>query len=66
MLLNLVGFWVIGLPACALLGFTFGLGPRGVWWGLAIGIGVVAILLVLRIRRHFGRELRRLVFDDDG
>jgi MATE family multidrug resistance protein len=65
MLLNLFGFWIIGLPTCALLGFRVGLGPRGVWWGLALGIGVVGVLLLFRIRRRFGRELRRLVIDDD-
>lgn len=65
MILNLVGFWLIGLPTSAWLGFGLGIGPRGVWWGLALGIGVVAILLLFRIRRRFGRELRRLVIDDD-
>lgn len=65
MLLNLVGFWLVGLPVSALLGFPLGLGPPGIWWGLALGIGVVAVLLSLRIRRRFGRELRRLVIDDD-
>ena len=65
MLMNLVGFWGIGLPACVGLGFGLGLGPKGVWWGLAIGIGTVAILLMFRIRRRFGRELRRLVIDHD-
>ena len=39
MLLNLFGFWVIGLPVCWWLGFGAGLGPEGVWWGLALGIG---------------------------
>lgn len=66
MLLNLVGFWMVGLPVCAYLGFRTELGPRGVWWGLALGIGVVGILLLLRVRRRFGRELRRLVVDEDG
>jgi len=66
MILTLIGFWVIGLPACVALGFGADLGPRGVWWGLALGIGVVAVLLVLRIRRRFGRELRRLVMDEEG
>lgn len=65
MILNLVGFWFIGLPACVGLGFTAGIGPRGVWWGLALGIGVVGLLLLHRVRRRFGRELRRLVIDDD-
>jgi MATE family multidrug resistance protein len=64
MIVNLVGFWGIGLPASAYLGFRTDLGPRGVWWGLALGIGVVAVMLVFRIRRRFGRELRRLVIDD--
>ena len=64
MLLNLLGFWFIGLPVSVLVGFTFGLGPQGVWWGLATGIGVVAVLLLFRIRRRFGRSLRRLVIDD--
>lgn len=65
MLMNLVGFWFVGLPVSAGLGFGLGIGPRGVWWGLATGIGVVAILLMMRIRRHFGRELRRLAMEDD-
>ena len=65
MLLNLLGFWCIGLPVSALLGFSLGVGPQGVWWGLATGIGVVAILLLFRVRRRFGRSLRRLVIDDN-
>ena len=50
---------------CWWLGFGLGLGPEGIWWGLALGIGLVAILLLARIRRRFGRELRRLVIDED-
>ena len=41
------------------------LGSQGVWWGLAVGIAVVAVLLMLRVRARFGRELRRIVVDDD-
>ena len=65
MLLNLFGFWIVGLPVCALLGFRTELGPLGVWWGLALGIGVVSVLLVFRVRRRFGRALRRLVIEED-
>jgi len=65
MIVNLVGFWLVGLPVSAVLGLALGGGPAGIWWGLAIGIGVVAILLTARIRRRFGRALRRLVIDDD-
>jgi MATE family multidrug resistance protein len=65
MIVNLVGFWFIGLPISAALGLGLGFGPQGIWWGLAIGIGVVALLLTHRIVRRFGRELSRLVIDDE-
>jgi len=65
MLLNLVGFWVLGLPTSLWLGFGLGWGPRGVWWGLALGIGAVAVLLSLRVRRRLGRTLTRLVIDEE-
>lgn len=64
MVLTLVGFWFVGLPVSAWLGFRTDLGPPGIWWGLAIGIGVVGILLVARVRARFGRALRRLVIDE--
>jgi MATE family multidrug resistance protein len=66
MVLTLVGFWFFGLPISAWLGFGLGWGAPGIWWGLAIGIGVVAILLVGRVRARFGRALRRLVIDEGG
>ena len=63
MLMNLVGFWLVGLPVSALLGFKLGAGPRGIWWGLAVGIGVVALLLLWRVRQRFLRSMQRLVID---
>lgn len=65
MLIGLVGFWFIGLPVSAWLAFQRDAGPVGIWWGLAIGLGVVSILLTLRVRQRFGRDLRRLVIDED-
>jgi MATE family multidrug resistance protein len=53
--INLVGYWALGLPLGLLLAFPFALGPRGLWWGLTAGLAVVAMLLTLRIRRRFGR-----------
>ncbi len=47
MLFNLVGYWVLGLPVGAWLAFERGLGIAGIWWGFVIGLGVVALLLVL-------------------
>lgn len=65
MLVSLVGFWLVGLPVSVVLGFGFHLGPRGVWLGLASGIGAVALLLLFRVRARFGRDLRRLVLEED-
>ncbi|MBI5130542.1 MAG: MATE family efflux transporter [Rhodopseudomonas palustris] len=48
LLFAVLGFWVIAFPACYLLGFPAGLGPFGVWIGLAIGLAVYAALLVAR------------------
>ncbi len=66
MFMNLLGFWMIGLPVSVGLGFQAGLGGAGVWWGLALGIAVVAILLTWRIHRSFGRTLTRLVIEEDA
>ena len=66
MIMNLVGFWTIGLPVSLLLGFGLGIGPTGVWWGLATGIGVVGFLLLVRLRGRFGQSLPRLVIDEEA
>ena len=60
MLVNLVGFWLIGLPISLYLAFPGGLGPLGLWWGMAAGLGAVALFLLLRVRVRFGRDLTRL------
>jgi len=49
---NLVAFYVLAIPLAWLLGFRAGFGIRGVWWGLCLGLGVVALSLVLWISRH--------------
>jgi MATE family multidrug resistance protein len=65
MLMALVGFWFVSLPVSWWLAFPRDAGPVGVWWGLAIGLGVVSILLTIRVRQRFGRDLRRLVIDEE-
>ena len=49
-LVNLLGFWGVGLPVGYLLG-VMAERPQGVWYGLVAGLGAVALLLVLRVRR---------------
>ena len=60
MLLNLVGFVLIGIPAAAILAFPLGYGPKGIWWGLVLCLIVVAALLARRVHMRLGGELARL------
>lgn len=48
---NLVGHWLIGFPLALWLGFSRGLGIVGLWWGLCVGLTVVAVLLFVRFER---------------
>ena len=45
-LFNLVGYYALGLPLAAWLGRPERLGLVGIWWGLALGLAVVAALSV--------------------
>ncbi|HEX7049330.1 MAG TPA: MATE family efflux transporter [Longimicrobiales bacterium] len=51
MLLAALGYWGVGLPVAYGLGFHTPLGPRGIWTGLALALGVVAVLMGRRVRR---------------
>jgi len=41
-------YWVVGIPASYLLGFTLGLEGVGIWLGLVIGLAFAAVLLMAR------------------
>jgi multidrug resistance protein, MATE family len=59
MLICLLGYWLLGIPLSTYLAFVADLGPAGLWWGLVLGLGVVAILLLARVRdRLAGRQAR--------
>ncbi|MCU0618358.1 MAG: MATE family efflux transporter [Gemmatimonadaceae bacterium] len=60
---NILGFWAIGLPLGLLLAFRLGHGPAGLWWGLAIGLAAVALVLVVRVRQRFAAPLARTLVD---
>jgi MATE family multidrug resistance protein len=64
MLVNILGFWLVGLPVSWLLGLRLGFGPPGVWWGLTMGLVVVAVFLVLRARARLAGDVRRIVIDE--
>ncbi len=65
-LINLFGYYLIGLPVSLWLGFRQGLGPPGLWWGLVVGLMVVAVILIVRVKVRFGRDLTRMVIDGPG
>lgn len=60
---NLIGFYVVGLPSAWLLAFPMNLGIVGIWWGLAAGLGGVAIMLYVWVIRTAGRPLDELTVD---
>ncbi len=49
---NFVGYWVVGLPLGAALALRLGVGLAGIWYGLAIGLLLVATSLVVYIARR--------------
>jgi multidrug resistance protein, MATE family len=54
-----LGYWVIGLPVGLLLAFPLEWGPRGLWWGLTLGLASVAAMFVTRIRVRFRGHIGR-------
>lgn len=64
MIINLIGFWGVGIPAGLLLGFTAGMGAQGLWWGLVLGLASVAVILLVRVRYRIRARLGRVVIDD--
>jgi MATE family multidrug resistance protein len=63
MVVNLLGFWLIGIPVSYGVGFGLGLGAPGLWWGLVAGLGSVAALLLLRIAHRLSRPVARVRVD---
>jgi MATE family multidrug resistance protein len=67
MIAGFVGYWLIGIPISAWLGFRTRAGPVGLWWGLVAGLAAVAVFLLVRIRHKlWRREVRRVEVDAGG
>ena len=57
MVANLVGYWVIGLPAGCVFCFILRYGLQGMWGGLTLALVIIAVLLIMRWRassKRFG------------
>lgn len=48
MIFALVGYWIVGIGVGTLLAFPLHMEGLGIWIGLASGLGVVALLLLIR------------------
>jgi MATE family multidrug resistance protein len=48
MLMNLTGYWILGLPFGALLCFRFKWGLSGLWTGLTVSLILIALVLIMR------------------
>ena len=47
----ILSYWAIGIPAGYCLAHFGGLQAKGMWWGLALGLGIASILLSTRLWR---------------
>jgi multidrug resistance protein, MATE family len=47
-LLTFIAYWVLALPTGYILGFVFEMGAAGVWYGLLIGLTIVAVAMLWR------------------
>jgi MATE family multidrug resistance protein len=65
-IINVVGFWLIGLPVSWLLAFRLGGGAVGLWWGIVVGLAAVALILLGRVRVRLARDMRRVLIDEDA
>lgn len=45
----IASYWLAALPTGAVLAFLFPLGVQGIWWGLALGLALVAAILARRL-----------------
>ena len=59
-IVNLLGFYAVGLPLSYVLAFRMDLGLVGIWGGLAAGLGGVAIMLVAWVSRTNRQSLATL------
>ncbi len=63
MLLNMLGYVIIGLPLGAWLCLGAGYGAEGMWWALVVALAAAATTLAWRVNSHLGGNLARIVVD---
>jgi len=63
LVVNIVGFWLVGLPTSLALAFKLGFGPQGLWWGLVVGLSAVAVFLLARVAWKFRGPIERVMVE---
>jgi MATE family multidrug resistance protein len=63
LLVNIVGFWCVGLPTSLVLAFKLGFGPQGLWWGLVAGLAAVAVFLLTRVAWKLRGPIARVLVE---
>ncbi|XP_059642462.1 protein DETOXIFICATION 41-like [Cornus florida] len=57
---NLVTYYVIGLPIGCVLGFKTSLGVAGIWWGMIVGVLLQTVtLIILTARTNWNTEVAK-------
>ncbi|XP_057857428.1 protein DETOXIFICATION 41 [Cryptomeria japonica] len=55
---NLISYYIVGLPAGIMLGFVAKSGAKGIWWGMIIGVGLqTLILIIFTARTNWNKEV---------
>ncbi len=60
MLVHAGSFWVVGIPVGYWVAHSAGVGPKGLWWGLVLGLGLCALVLFVAVVRRLRGSLARL------
>ncbi|KAK2372648.1 MATE efflux family protein [Trifolium repens] len=59
---NLICYYVIGLPVGCVLGFKTYLGVAGLWWGLILGVFIQTVtLIILTARTNWEAEVEKAI-----
>lgn len=56
---NMAGYYLLGLPLALVLGFVLDFGAVGLWWGLSAALAVISVALVARFWVVSSREIKR-------
>jgi multidrug resistance protein, MATE family len=57
---NLFCFTLIALPLGYVFAYRLDGGLAGIWWGLVVGVSIIALLMLLWARRIAGLPLEEL------